>query len=415
MQSILRASLAHPTRIKVLTNTTFQFIGRIITSGVAFLITILIAREFGATGYGDFVKITTFVAFFYLIADFGLNAMFLRRGDAWGTLVLLRTIIGLLLVFMCLAVLVFVPAGVQQGYTPLVRLGIIILAPSILFQALITTANAVFQKNLRYDMATVALGAGSFMSLILVFAATKLFRFESGIVFSAMALLVGGGVTAAIGMMQAKQLVTEELADLRHSPIVSLLVSSIPLGLTLLFNLVYFHADSVILTLSRSTEEVGVYGLAYKVFEFPLVIPTFFMNAVYPVMIQTKNLRRVVMNSGIFLFAMSVFLAAVFWFSAPLLTLIRSDFAASISSLRVLVVGLPIFYISSLIMWTLITMKKQFLLLVIYGIGMAFNILFNILYVPTYGIMAAAWITVGSEACILVLSTFVLYRYRTLL
>jgi O-antigen/teichoic acid export membrane protein len=422
MREILRASLAHPTRIKVLTNTTFQFIGRVIGAGVSFLITILIARQFGASGYGDFVKITTFVAFFYLLADFGFNAMFLRRGDSWGTLVALRFIVGVLLVFGCLAALVFFPQGTGQGYTALVRLGIILLAPSILFQAFITTANALFQKHLRYDLATIALIIGSVVSLFFVFVATQIFRPESGILFSILALLIGSLIAAVAAMVFAQKNTSEKFIDTRLSPITSLFTASIPLGLTLLFNLVYFHADSVILTLTRSTSEVGMYGLAYKVFEFPLVIPIFFMNAVYPVMLQAtsnkqqgtgKRLRFILCNSAIFLFLVSCLLSLVFWFAAPLLTIIRSDFAQSIPPLRVLVLGLPIFYLSALVMWTLITLKKQMQLAVIYAAAMMLNIALNIFYVPSYGMLASAWITIGSEAFVLVLSSFMLYQLRS--
>ena len=55
----------------------------------------------------------------------------------------------------------------------------------------------------------------------------------------------------------------------------SLFIASFPLGLTLLFNVVYFHIDSIILTFTRTSAEVGIYGLAYKIFELPLVLPTF--------------------------------------------------------------------------------------------------------------------------------------------
>ena len=52
------------TKWKVAWNTVSQLFGKAIGSGAMLLVSIFIAREFGAQGYGDFTKITTFVAFF---------------------------------------------------------------------------------------------------------------------------------------------------------------------------------------------------------------------------------------------------------------------------------------------------------------------------------------------------------------
>jgi len=57
-------------------NTITQLVGRAISAVTTLLVTLLIARELGAGGYGDFVKITTYAAFFYLAVDFGINAIF---------------------------------------------------------------------------------------------------------------------------------------------------------------------------------------------------------------------------------------------------------------------------------------------------------------------------------------------------
>jgi O-antigen/teichoic acid export membrane protein len=64
---------------KIAANTLYQLIGKLITAGITFLVTILIARQFGSTGFGEFTKITTYVAFFYLIVDFGQNAIVLKQ------------------------------------------------------------------------------------------------------------------------------------------------------------------------------------------------------------------------------------------------------------------------------------------------------------------------------------------------
>src|SRR3989344_5916433 len=185
------------------------------------------------------------------------------------------------------------------------------------------------------------------------------------------------------------------------------------------FLFLFFRADSFILTLTRTTAEVGVYGLAYKVFEVALVLPTFFMNAVYPLLLKQQNFqfpipnfqfKRTMRHSFWFLLGTSFVAVVVLWFAAPLLTMIKSDFSASIPALRVLSLGLPFFFLTSLTMWTLIALKKQWALAGIYGLSMVINIALNLWLIPVYGYMAAAWITVLSEGVVLLLSGIFLLK-----
>jgi O-antigen/teichoic acid export membrane protein len=61
-------------------------------------------------------------------------------------------------------------------------------------------------------------------------------------------------------------------------------------------------------------------------------------------------------------------------------------------------------------MWMLIARKQQIILMFIYGISMMINIILNIMFIPTYGTTAAAWITVISEGIVLIMSGFVVWR-----
>ncbi len=391
-------------------NTISQLVGKVIGAGTAFVVSLVVARQFGAVGYGEFTKITTYVAFFFLIADFGLNAIYLQKfqeKSMWETLLGLRIIGGILLIFLSLGLLAFFPQGTSQGYTSFVRFGIMIFSPAILFQGLITSANAIFQKYLRYDLATIAIAAGSAVTLAVLFLPVT-----RGSLGGVIAILAGSVGTALIGLWLTRTFIPTHRIVFQPSYLARLFLPTIPLGLTLLFNLVYFRADSVILTLTRSTTEVGIYGLAYKVFEVPLVVPTFFMNAVYPLLLKrTHNVPYILRQSFLVLSIGSVITAAALWLGAPLLSVIRSDFAASVDTLRVLSVGLPFFFLSAITMWALIARKKQGILAVIYACLMVFNIAVNMWLIPVYGYIAAAWTTVLSEALVFAISGIAFLSY----
>lgn len=402
----------------VATNTASQLVGRIISTVVMTVVSLLIARQYGADGYGDFVKITTYVGFFYLLADFGLNAVYIQgslsvhderiAARSWQQLLGLRLVMSVLLMSIAYVILLWLPRGTNQGYTPLVRLGILFLIPVIVAQAVTTTTNAWFQKLLRYDFAAAAQNAGSLATLLLA-VVLSVATSANGSLVGVAAIFLGSIMTAVLALYFVRLLRGTIMPIFHIRSMITDLATGFPLGLTLVFNLIYFHSDSVILTLTRSTQEVGMYGLAYKVFELPLVLPLFFMNAVYPLMLKANRedpraSSVIFWRSLWFLLIGSVCIGAALWVLAPLATVIRPEFAQSIIPLRILVLGLPVFFVSSLFMWVLIAQKRQWILLGIHAGAMICNITLNILFIPRYGYLGAAWITGISEVLILTAS-----------
>ncbi len=413
-------------RFTVATNTISQLVGRVISVASMAIVSFLIAQQFGPDGYGDFVKITTYAAFFYTLADFGLNAVYVQRSVAadqattrarlWQTLFGLRLVMGVALMSVAYLLLFFLPGSSDQGYTPLVRFGIVLLTPVLLAQTTTTTANAWFQKMLRYDLATLAQNAGSAVMLITAVALFLLFPIQ-GAIIGVIALMFGSVVTASVSLYFVRKTKGTVKPIIRWPSMRDDFRRALPLGLTLVFNLIYFHADSVILTLTRSTHEVGIYGLAYKVFELPLVLPIFFMNAVYPLLLQAysqgkEQSANIFWRSMAFLLVSSIIIAFGLWIAAPLVVFIRPDFAESIVPLRVLLLGLPVFFVSAHLMWVLVAQKKPWQLLAIHTVSMGANVGLNMLLTPSYGYMAAAWITIVTELCILVASVIVVFQNR---
>lgn len=421
-------SVRKSLNLKIALNTFSQALGRVLSGVAGFTISLLVAKNFGAEGFGDFIKITSFVAAFYLLADFGLNAIYLNQAadekevsvsKQWSRLFILRLMLGLFLVFVALATLTILPMGRSDGYTKLVRFGIIIFSPTIIFQAVITSANAYFQKKLRYDLATTATLGGSFFSLALIWWLSSLSNLSSAFILIIVFLGLGSLTTAVLSLVFVRKFKVTLYNHHTFRQMFGLLRQSIPLGITLIFNLFYFRVDSFILTITRSTAEVGIYGLAYKIFELPLAFATFFMNSVYPLMLEnlktekkriSSNFLTIVKKAFIVLFSSSLVLTAIIFIASPMVMQIRPDFASSSSALRILSLSLPVFFITSLLMWILIALKRQTTLMFIYGLAMMVNVVLNLFLVPRFGYVAAAWITLASEALVLFLSAMAVYK-----
>ena len=397
--------------LKIAGNTLIQLVGRLIGAGTTFIITLIVARTYGVTGYGEFTKIVTYVSVFYLIVDFGLNAVWLHVPKSnFLPLLITRLLWSFVLVFIALSLLPFltIRTGTQEGFTPNVIIGIIVLIPTIITQGIFTSCNALFQQALRYDRSVIAASLGSITTLALMYLMSRM----SAPIHVLLAGYTIGGVVMVIcaGLLGGRYV---HASSFRASEFISegktLMLRSVPLGLTLILSLIQFKADIFLLTLYRTTEEVGIYGLATKFFEFPLAVPIFVMNAVYPLLVQQsaeKSHAKLVENLRMWLFISAVCIGLICIIAAPLLVLIDDAFKASVLPFRVLSGLLPIFYLSALYVWVLIARKQQWALVWVYTVGMVLNIGLNMVFIPRFGILAAAIVTGISEVVVL----FLLYQ-----
>jgi len=411
---------------KIAANTIFQLIGKIISATSTFIITILLAKKFGPEGFGDFEKILSFVSIFYLIVDFGLNAFAIseikkskeQKENLYGVVLGTRIILGIVLIFVCLSLLSFLPHSSTQGFTPFVRLGIILASLTILLQGLTITNNLLFQENLRYDKAIIASSFGYILFLLL----TLIVVFcNLSLIFAVVSYVLFFVFYSFISFLLAKTEIKIIKPKFDKLEIIKLLKRSFPLGITLVFNVFYFRGDIIILSILKPTDQVAYYGLAYRFFEFALVFPTFFMNALYPSLIEIKKeniqkMKSIIFLSIGFLGGTGIMVAVFMFFLAPwLISLTNQSFSDSIVALRILVLSLPVFYLTSLFMWILVTEEKQKTLAVIYGGSMVVNLTLNFIFIPAYGYIASATITGLTEMLVLICTFFVVWKKTNVL
>lgn len=392
---------------KIFTNTLYQILTKIFTSASGFIITILIARYFGAKVYGDYTKITAFIALFYLVADFGLNAIFLQMEEKqarFSYLLSLRLFFSLIIVTVVngLILLMFFNRSQDIGFPAQLRLGSFIFSLTIIFQAILLSSSAIFQKKLRYDLYMLSITAGSLVTLFLIFFfSIKHMPLE----YILLSYVAGNALSAAISLLVLNENI--KLFSFNKNFAAKIIKDSLPLGLMLLFNLVYFRIDIIILSLFKNTVDVALYGYAYKYFEFLIAIPLFLSNALYPFLIRSlKNLRRyygLAQKYLLIFFLISISITILAWLIAPLIALVKKDFIPSILIFKILLLSLPIFFLTNILQWILIAKNKKAYLLKIYIVAALLNALLNLLFIPIYSYIAAAIITGISEGFILIL------------
>ena len=414
---------------KIVQQTFWQVLGKIVTSLSTFIILGLVTRNYGQEGTGVFTLALTYLAIFYLFGDFGFNAHVLKKVQSsefivrseWRKLLGTRLLWSGILVILAVGLLPFWPFSTSE-FTKAVLLGSLAIMASAVF----VTANLIFQGELRYDLSAISSTAGTLVGLVVTIWLVTVRQPISQLILGH---LIGWIVIALISLiLSSRRLILRPVAifyglggllrrftprndvegiifDLSYT--ISLFRQSWPIAATLSLNVLYFRADSFMVAYFKSMADAGVYNVAYSVFQSALVLPTFVMNAYYPMMLKSfRGIKLILLG----LLGLSLAGTVITLFFAPLVIKIITGggFVGSTQSLRILSLGFPAYFLSSLLMWFLIARGKYKVMFLLYMSGLIFNLSLNLVYIPRYSYFAASWITVISEYFILIAQIVVL-------
>lgn len=412
------------TYFSIASNTIFQILSRAATAIVGLVVTRLITSGFGLEGYGQYQIILAFVTLWWILTDFGLNAVVVREMAAheeklqpfFESLLSLRTLLGVGLMLLALIITLFLP------YSPLIKFGILIASITILAQGMMGSAHGIFQVKLAYDRQFYANLAGSLLFLgLVVFIVQK----NLGIVALVTAFSLGYLMMMVLSLVFSRRWVSinfgRDTAELKR-----IFKITVPFGLALLLSLGAFKIDAVLMSVLKIADwtneaAVGIYQLAYKVFELVLVVPVFFMNVMYPILVRHfeesfENFKATFFKTLGFLFLAAILISASIFILAPLIVRILAkgeSFSPSIEVLRIFAWQPPIFYLTAPLMWVVMVFKKQTKLIGVYAVAFLFNLVANFWLIPKYAFWAAAWITGATELLILILlGIIVIYHWR---
>lgn len=395
--------------LKITQQTSYQLIGKVISSFVAFIVLGQITRTYGEAGVGVYTLAATYLSMFFIASDLGLNAYFLPKLDNLGyasKLFNLRLFWSLILTFLANCLVFISPLETN------VKLAVFLGSLSIIAAGIFNSSNLIFQYKLRYDLsvASSSLGAISMVPLSILLISKNVAS-----PFIILAFLFGWFLTALASFILVSKFYLFKIKIPNLNFVFETFKKTWPISATLVLNVIYFRFDSFILSFFKSLSDVGVYNLSFQFFQAALVVPTFIMNGYYPLLIKDIKNENFFKQLKLFFLGM-LFLGA----AGTLLTFLTSNFFIRILApqgffdsslvLNILSISFPAFFASSLLMWVFISLGRYKLMFLVYAIGLIFNILANLIFIPIYSYFAASFITVISEYLILLLQIVILTR-----
>jgi len=413
----------------IASNTFFQLASKVITMTITFALTIIISREYGSYGYGLFTLFQSFPVLFYMVADFGLNAIGTREisrnlkdiNKIFNNVLFLRIFLSLVLVIVSIITTLFLYEDVN------IRFGLILGALIIVSQTLVSTSNIIFQIKLRYDLSSLS---NVISYIFLLVSVLLLVENRVDVAILNFIYVLASFIAFIINIYLLKRFDIRIDLNISRSYLKELMVMSWPLGLMFIFSQINFKADSIMLSLLKlpdlglnNIQTVGVYGLPYKIFEVLLVVPTFIMNSAYPVLLDSYNLNIKKFKNNFIktVLVMSLIGSLVsllgYIFISNFLTLdliekiFGSEFSYSKQLLLILISGIFVFFISQPLSWFMVIRDKQKILPLIYAVSAVFNVSLNYYLIPKYSFIASAYLTWISEGVILLLLLIFTFKY----
>ncbi len=420
------------TARKILSNTLAQFVGKIMIAILGLAVVKIATSYLGVAGYGEYVLVYEFLAFFGIAADLGLFTIAVREMSRdeknipkiIGNILSLRTIMVVVTMLVATAAVFAIP---KYGDT---RIPIAVALASITTVVTILngTITSVLQTKLQMHFASFAMVVGKIVSVGFM-AYVVFFGFPTD-THTGFYLLIFAGVIGNLVMIFTTNYFVKQITPLKYQFDIKLwkrvLKESLPYGLALILNTVYFRIDSILISLFRGQEEVGIYGVAMKMLEHFSVLPLYFMNSVLPVLTKaieekSEKYKEVIRQSFNFLAALSIPIVVggvilaypiIFIVSTPeFMSRISEGFYGSDIALQILIFALMFQFLNVLFAFILIAVGKQTKLLYINAACVIFNIITNIIFIPKYGFAGAAVTSVLSEAFILMGNYYFAKRY----
>jgi O-antigen/teichoic acid export membrane protein len=402
---------------KIAHNTLIQIAGKIISTILGLFSLALITRYLGQTGFGEYTTVITFLSFFAVIADLGLTLITVQmiscekdaENKILNNLFSLRLISILFFLILAPLTVIFLP------YSAAVKIGVVIAAASFIFPALNQVIVGLFQKKLNMDRAALAEVISRLILVVGIILTQKLNAGLNGILFATVASSASSFVLHYIFALKYATIKCEFDLSLWKK----IISRSWPLALTIILNLIYLRADTLILSLIKGPEVVGLYGAAYKIIDVITTLPFMFAGLILPILTTawTENnhsyFKKILQKSFDFMAVISIPLVIGSQFlGKPVMYFVAGrDFVLAGDILKILIFAVAAIFLGTMFSHGVIALDKQKKMIGFYVFTSISSLIAYLILIPRYSYVGAAAVTIYSEVLIAIFSAYCIFKY----
>ena len=388
-----------------------QLVGRILNLVLGVAVTIVVVRTLGEHRFGQWSTIFAVSDLAGYIGELGIDRVTVRHAAAerekepefLGAMVSIRALLAIPVTLAFLAITLAISSDSTM------RISSVILAVLLLMPPL-SSLTVVFQLRVRNDLSMLVL---TLTSVIWTASAVTISVLSGGMIAMALAFVASFMVTLAVQTVLVRRLATVRLRASR--PLWKELARfAVPVGIAGMLTLAYGRIDQVLVFQLAGANDAGIYGAMYRILNTTAFVPMAVMTTLFPVLsaVNRDEMRRLVHQACEYL-AMASFpiFAFVLVASAEIVNLLFGpDFVQGHNALKILMgafIAICFGYVGGSM---IIVLRLQRIFIRYAVVALVINVGLNLIFVPKYGYIAAAWITLITEVVVQVLTLHAVFH-----
>ena len=388
---------------RTLRNSVLVVGARALAKLAVFVVVVLLWRHLGADNYGRFATMIVYVTLVGVVADLGLQTVFIRDAsrDRSAFTRYLANLLSARLLLSLVALLILAVA---------LRLLSPTLFPYTLaaFALLLTTSyssllRAVFYIRGRLGYEAIAIIAESIVLLALtIVAINRRATWDAFLWVYTVSYLFTCLLAYAVLRWRWHEGVAVRLEPLFLR---RLLLAGLPLALGFTITTVYAQLDIVLLQLFKNFQMVGWYSAANKYVDAVAWIPQSAMGVVFPALslLGATDRRRLTFayeKSFKMLAILGLPLAVGLGVTADSIVHFTRGFEQSIPALRILAPSVVLLFVNNAFIYTLTAINRQLDFTRLAVFTLAVNVVLNLALIPPFGYLGAAAASTITEAAL---------------
>ncbi|HEY7630990.1 MAG TPA: flippase [Thermoleophilaceae bacterium] len=391
-------------------DVVIQIVARVLNLALGIVVTSLVVRTLGQAGFGEWSTLLVVINLTAYFTSFGVESVAVRQvavepeheSDWIGALLMVRLVLSVPAFIIGLIVVL-----VAQNSTAMLAAGLILLM-QVPFNT-VSSLRVVYQSRVRNDLPMYFLTLNS----VLWGAAVVVIYFaDGGLVPLAIAMTATGLLTVLWQAAIALRFVKPHLPPTRAA-MKELIRIGVPVGTAGLLIIIYARIDQLLVYGIAGASDAGLYGSVYRIIEQAHFVPISLMTTAAPILAASWGRDRAHMLGLSRLIAELLTVAslgglAVTIVAAEPLTVFLfgesfKDAAPALPVLSAAFVFICYGYLNSNLLLVIGLQKR----LIITGlIALVVNIGGNLIFIPIYGFMAAAWLTLITELVVVLAATY---------
>lgn len=401
---------------KIAKNTTVLYIAQIITYVLGFFITVYTVRYLSVDSYGILSTALALTGIYVVFGDLGLSTLTVRevaRDESLthkyvGNTTIMKLFLSLF-TFLLTVLTVYI-----LGYNDITIIVTYILTAAFIFNAFSSIFYSIFQSYQKMEYQSVATILNSVVMLI---GTLLVIYLGLDVIAFAFVYLVANAINFIYILVTYawKFYLPNIEMDLEFWK--STIKEALPLSITSLFAVLVFRVDSVMLSVMSGMEAVGFYSAAYRLMEALIFFPQVYTTAIFPVFsklyVSSINpLKGAYIKSFKYLTILSLPIAVGITLLAEpiILLLFKPEYIPSILALQIVVWVLPFIFVNYIQGSLLTAMNRQVTYLKITAASLVLNVGMNLVLIPLYSYLGAAFVTVITEIFSVALGFYVLSK-----